>query len=126
MNVYTLLTSIALFLLLAYFIQLLFRRIRSNVITGQKYRTLLHQQLDSLRMSKMMSALGINKERYLHQQSVNDIQHQMKRCGDCANTDQCDEALTGGSFATTDIGFCDNEPELAEILKAQSQATTNE
>ena len=70
----------------------------------------------------MITALGINKERYLHQQRVNDIETHMKRCSACGNTNQCDDVLTGGKIGETGIDFCDNAAALTEIAVEQSRA----
>ena len=66
-----------------------------------------------------MDALGINKEKYIHQESVLDIKHHIDTCGACDNTDQCDEKLDSDSIRVEDIKFCGNESSMVEITFKQ-------
>jgi hypothetical protein len=109
---------------LAYYIIMLAIRIRSNVATGLSYHDALLEQVSALRMGKMMTALGINQQRYIHQESGVDIDAQMKRCVACDNTAECDEKLAGDNIDPEHIEFCKNEAALHEITRRQ-QDTDN-
>ncbi len=110
----------ALSLLLAVFVWRLSYTIIFNLINGRKYHHALSQEFDKLRLSNMLSALGISQKDYIYQTSVKDIHHQMKSCSACKNTDECDEKLTSADLDVSEIGFCNNETDLKEIKQQQS------
>lgn len=56
----------ALGLALGYFVVRLMLRIRNNVIIGRTYRQALRAELSSLRLDRMLTALSLNRELYLH------------------------------------------------------------
>jgi lipid A disaccharide synthetase len=120
MNTFTMIVGTALILLLAGFLLRLSYVIMMNLVNGRKFHHELEQQFSKLRLSRMLSALGINKTAYIYQTRVNDIQQQMNNCSDCNNTDQCDETLSGPELNVTDIDFCNNEAEFKEIKQQQS------
>ncbi len=112
------LTIAGLFTLLTgAFIALLVLAIVFNVTAGQRYRENLAQKLDQLRLGKMLSALGIDTEVYLHSERILDIHQQMNRCSSCVNTDQCDDQLSDGAVGADEIDFCNNERSLQEMLR---------
>lgn len=110
----------ALTLLLANFIFRLIYTITTNMINGRKFHLALEQEFNKLRLSKMLSALGINKTAYIHQTKVKDIHQQMKSCSSCDNTDECDEELSTSDVDISKLKFCKNEAELKEIKQDQS------
>ena len=110
----------ALALLLAAFIARLSYTILVNLINGRKFHHALSDEVSKLRLNNMLSALGINKKNYIYQNSVKDIQHQMKNCADCKNTDECDEKLASPDLDVSAIDFCNNEADLKEIKQQQS------
>ena len=111
----------ALALLLAGFMLRLFYTIATNLINGRKFHLALEQQFNKLRISNMLTALGINKTSYLYQTSVKDIQQQMNHCSDCTNTDKCDEKLSTVELDISEIEFCNNEAELKLLKQQQSE-----
>jgi hypothetical protein len=102
------------------FVMFLFVAIIFNLKSGEKYRQSLVNKLDQLRLAKMLGALGIDVNAYLHQERIVDIQKQMKHCADCENTNQCDEKLSTNKIAADDIEFCNNEKALQDIIKKRS------
>ena len=111
----------ALVLLVTVFAIRLSYTILINLINGRKYHQALEQEFNRLRLSNMLTALGISKTDYLYQTSVKDIHQQMKSCSDCTNTDECDEKLATPDINVTEIEFCNNEAELKEIKQQQSE-----
>lgn len=109
----------ALVVLLSGFLLRLSYTILINLINGRKFHHSLEQELDKLRLSKMLASLGINKTAYIYQNRVNDIHQQMKNCSACTKTDECDEKLSTPDLDVTDIDFCNNEAELKEIKQQQ-------
>ncbi len=99
--------------------------ISCNVITGRKFYLSLEKEFDRLRLSRMLSALGINKSQYIHQTSTFAIKQQMQSCDTCDNTDECDATLSPGVSSNNididAINFCKNEAALKEIRQNQSK-----
>lgn len=122
MDTITLIVGGALTLLLTVFILRLSYTILINLINGRKFHHSLEQQVNKLRLSSMLTALGINKTAYIYQTNVNDIQKQMKNCSDCTNTDECDDKLSKADIDVTEIEFCNNETDLKDIKQQQSQS----
>ena len=120
MDTMTMIVGGALVLLLSVFVFRLSYTILVNLVNGRKFHHSLEQEFDKLRLSNMLSALGIDKTRYIYQTSVRDIHQQMKNCSDCSNTDTCDEKLAESDIGVSDIEFCNNEADLKEIKQQQS------
>lgn len=120
MDTLTVIAGGALALLLAAFVLRLSYTIMVNLINGRKFHHSLQQEFSKLRLSNMLTALGISKTDYIYQTSVKDIHHQMKSCSDCTNTNECDEKLATPNLDVSEIDFCNNEAELKEI-KQQSK-----
>jgi hypothetical protein len=97
------------------FAVLLLAAILANQKTARRYRQELSEKLSSLRLSRMLAFHRINQGNYLHTQPVVDIEKQMKRCSNCAQTRRCEEVLAGSSPA--DTGFCANDSDLQEIKR---------
>ena len=119
MNTTTFIILTVLGVWLTYYLFMLVIKIRKNVLTGQSFHDSLIAQISNIRMGRMMDALGINKEKYVHQESVLDITHHIDTCDACDNTDQCDEKLDSDSIRVEDIKFCGNESSMVEITFKQ-------
>ena len=89
-----------------------------NFKTGAAYRKKLADQIDRLRLGKMLGALGINIDTYISKERAVDIREQMTRCKACENTDTCDEKLEQKDITADSIGFCNNEKTLQEMSKS--------
>ena len=111
-----------LVLLVAGFIFRLSYTIMINLINGRKFHHKLEQEFDRLRLSNMLTALGICKTEYIYQNSVQDINQQMQSCSDCSNTDECDEKLADPKIDITEIEFCNNEADLKELKRRQAES----
>ena len=117
MNLVSLIATGLFGLLMAAFAGLLFAAIVFNLRVGRKYRQRLAHDIDKLRLSRMLAALGIDVTGYLHNERILDIQQQMGRCSDCGRTAECDDRLAQGEVDAADIGFCNNEQSLQKILE---------
>lgn len=93
-----------------------------NIKAGEKYRENLAEQLSQLRINRMLGALGIDVNRYLHQQHVHEIHQHMNRCESCENTDQCDQELNNNQVDPANIAYCNNDEALNKIVSKQEQA----
>jgi len=112
----------ALALLLTGFILRLSYTILINLINGRKFHHALEQEFSKLRLSRMLTALGISKTDYIYQSSVKDINQQMKSCSDCNNTEVCDEKLAAPEIDVSEIEFCNNEADLKQLKQRQAQS----
>lgn len=126
MNTLTFIVIAILALALGYFIVLLLIRIRNNVISGQSYRKALQAEIAALRMDGMMAALGINRQRYLHQQSTLDIHQHMQRCRECGNTDTCDHQIATKTIDKNTIDYCNNAESLRNVIDQQNETSDQE
>jgi len=94
----------------------LFLIIVFNVKAGIKYREPLAKKLHTLRLGKMLSALGVNAVEYLHTENIVTINEQMDRCAECVNTEECDDNLSANNVSLDEIDFCNNESSLKNML----------
>jgi hypothetical protein len=116
----TLIPLSVLILTVVSFLVLLAVAIVFNFRAGMKYRTALAGQLDSLRLGRMLKALGIDIDSYLARERVVDIHQQMQRCSECTNIAPCDAGLVDGTLTPDSIGFCNNEKALQDMVKRKA------
>ncbi|MBW2451709.1 MAG: hypothetical protein JRF07_05045 [Deltaproteobacteria bacterium] len=103
------------------FILLLILAIVFNLNAGRKYRESLANSVNQLRLSKMLNALGIDIDTYLHSERIVDIQQHMDRCSACDNIEKCDDQLSKGALDADELSFCNNEQSLQEIARKNTQ-----
>ena len=77
-----------LWLLAAVLAFILFAAIFFNMKVGMRFRQDLANRIHGLRLGKMLNALGIDIDSYLHSEPVVDIENQINRCTQCTNTDE--------------------------------------
>jgi hypothetical protein len=118
----TLIPLSVLILTLITFLVLLAVAIVFNFRAGMKYRSALAEQLDSLRLGRMLGALGIDIDAYLAKERVVDIHQQMQRCSECTNIAPCDAGLVDGTLSPDSIGFCNNEKALQDMARRKAGA----
>ena len=121
MNIISIVIGGLLAVLTLAFTVLLASAIVFNLNAGKKYRKSLANSVDQLRLSKMLTALGIDVDTYLHTERIVDIQQHMDRCSACDNMEKCDDELSRGVLDAADISFCNNEQSLQEIARKSSQ-----
>jgi hypothetical protein len=126
MNLFSLIVTSLLGLLLIGFAVLLSAAVIFNLEIGRKYRQALARDIDRLRLSKMLTALGIDVTTYLHTERILDIQRHMNLCSDCEHTAECDDQLAAGTVDAARIGFCNNEPSLQQILEKKTSVVPSE
>ena len=117
MNLFSLIVAGLLIMLTLAFTVMLVSAIVFNMKSGKKYRRSLARRFDQLRLGKMLSALGIDVNSYLHTQGIVDIQKHMDLCSACENTNTCDEQLAAGNIKASNIEFCNNEKSLQDIAR---------
>ena len=124
MDIFTLLAGGILGLFLLYVIMRMSYVIMRNVIVSMEFRKNLAGKVHSLRLNKMLGALGIDVNRYLHNERILDIEEHIDKCTACQNTDTCDEQLAQGSITVGNINYCNNAQALQQIVanKATSES----
>ena len=120
MEIISLIIAILLGISITAVIVLLFIAIIFNMKRGRKFRQALAKKVAQLRLNKMLIALGIDTNAYLHGEKVTDIYKHMERCEACENTEECDDALEKDNIDPDKIGFCNNEQSLQKIAASQS------
>ena len=119
-QLFTLIPLSVLILTLVSFVVLLAIAIVFNFRAGMKYRAALAERLDTLRLGRMLGTLGIDIDSYLARERVVDIHQQMQRCSECNNVAPCDAGLADGTLKPDNIGFCNNEQALQDLVKRKA------
>ena len=101
-----------LFLILALFFVLLISR---NLQQGKRVRQKIAERVESLRMSKMLKALGLDFTQYLYTVPLHQINDSMNKCEQCATTETCDEKLQQPHIEADEIDFCPNHECLGKF-----------
>jgi hypothetical protein len=117
LNLVSTLSALFLGLVLVTFTVLLSVAIVFNTRAGMKYRQGIAEQVQRLRLGKMLTALGIDMDSYLSGERVVDIREQIERCNRCTNTDECDTELSAGTVDSSSISYCNNEATLQKIAR---------
>jgi len=120
MDIFTIIVGGALALFVLYVIMRMSYVIMRNVIVSMEFRKNLARKLHALRLNKMLGALGIDVNSYLHSERVIDIEEQIDKCSACQNTDTCDEQLANGSITVSSIDYCNNEQSLQNIVAGKA------
>ena len=122
MDLISLIVATLLGLLITLLTALLFIAIILNMKRGRKYRQALARKVAQLRLNKMLLALGVDTNAYIHDEHIADIYKNMERCEECGNTEECDDALSKDKINPGEIVFCNNEQSLQKIAAAQLAA----
>ena len=120
MDIFTIIIGSILALFILYVIMRMSYVIMRNVIVGMEFRKNLARQVDALRLNKMLAALGIDINSYLHSERVIDIEEQIDKCSACHNTETCDVQLTKGTIQPGNIDYCNNDKALQQIVAAKA------
>jgi hypothetical protein len=119
MDIFTLVAGSALAFFLLYVIMRMSYVIMRNVIVGMEFRKNLAQKVYDLRLNRMLEALGIDVNNYLHREPVIDVERHIDKCAMCPNTATCDEQLAADAVTLTGIDFCNNEQALQKIASRE-------
>ena len=119
MDIFTVIIGSILALFVLYVIMRMSYVIMRNVIVGMEFRNKLARKVDALRLNKMLAALGIDINSYLHSERVIDIEEQIDKCAACNNTETCDDQLAKGTIQASNIDYCYNEKSLQQIIASK-------
>lgn len=92
-----------------------------NLREGRQFRQQLAERLSHLRLFRLMGVLGLDPQRYLHQERIVDVERHMRACEGCADTHGCDQALEAHNPDAV-AGFCANFEELQELRKKAEES----
>ena len=95
--------------------------ITKNMRQGRVVRQHLARRVETLRMSRMLKALGLDFSKYLHTVPISKINDSMNRCETCDTTDECDTRLTESSINIDNIEFCPNQECLQQLVELEKQ-----
>ena len=62
----------------------------------------------------MLNYLNIDQHKYIHTQSIVDIENNIKQCQNCQAHHECDDAFFDNT-QNQDIDFCPNQADLLKI-----------
>ena len=124
MDIFTVIIGSVLALFMLYVIVRMTYVIMRNVIVGMEFRKNLARKVDALRLNKMLAALGIDINSYLHTERVIDIEQHIDKCSACQNTETCDDQLTKGTIQTSNIDYCNTEKALQQIVAGKAAHET--
>jgi len=116
MDIFTVIIGSILVMFVLYVIMRMSYVMMRNVIVGMEFRKNLAQKVDALRLNKMLAALGIDINNYLHTERVIDIEEHIDKCSTCQNTETCDDQLAKGTIQASNIDYCNNEESLQHIV----------
>ncbi|MGD2052766.1 MAG: DUF6455 family protein [Gammaproteobacteria bacterium] len=120
MDILTLIVGGILGVFILYVIMRMSYVIMRNVIVGMEFRKNLARQVNALRLNKMLAALGIDVNGYLHKERIIDIEEQIEKCSSCQNTETCDDQLASGTIKVDNIDYCNNEEALQHIVASKA------
>jgi hypothetical protein len=120
MDIFTIIIGGALALFVLYVIMRMSYVIMRNVIVSMEFRKNLARKVHDLRLNRMLGALGIDVNSYLHSERVIDIEEQIDKCSACQNTNTCDEQLSKGPVSASSIDYCNNEEALQNIVASRA------
>ena len=85
--------------------------IRRNWLTGLQFREALAKRLAEVRLQSMLQRRGIRMASYLHVVPANEIEREIRACGECTRKAECDQAQASPA-ADQDFQFCPNNAAL--------------
>lgn len=116
MDIASLVITVLLSLLMLYLLVRLPLAILGNLRAGHRFRAGLAKALDDLRLSRMLTFLGIERGDYLHSQQGLEIRKHMEKCEACDAKARCDQVLDSDKPTPVEsLGFCANIDDLKTI-----------
>jgi hypothetical protein len=82
-----------------------------NLIQGTWLRRRLGRELADLPMNRALERAGIDAVKYLHKERIVDINHHLRNCEACPDTQLCEEELDAGK-SPEEFDFCPNRDDL--------------
>lgn len=82
-----------------------------NLIQGTWLRRRLRRELAELPMNRALERAGIDAVGYLHNERIVDIDHHLRNCETCQDTEKCEQKLDAGK-SPEEFDFCPNRDDL--------------
>ena len=102
MSYISIITFVLISLLVLIIVAVIISSITDNFRVGLRLREDLAQRVKYLRLDKMLAKRNIKREHYLHEETITNIENQIRSCESCSVTKKCDEALKECSHADLD------------------------
>ena len=116
LDIASLVITLLLSLLMLFLLVRLPLAILGNLRMGHRFREGLADSLDKLRLSRMLTFLGIERADYLHGQQGLEIKKHMEKCDACDAKSRCDQVLDSAEPAPVEsLGFCANIDDLKTL-----------
>jgi type II secretory pathway component PulJ len=117
---YSWLTLLAVVFALGLFAVLLSWAIMRNLREGERFRARLANRLEQLRLHRLMRMLGMDPNRYLHEQPIVDAERHMRTCARCPESARCDQALEQEQPESV-APYCANYEDLQALRDREKQ-----
>ncbi|WP_018233895.1 DUF6455 family protein [Thioalkalivibrio thiocyanodenitrificans] len=117
---YSWLTLLAVVFALGLFVVLLSWAIMRNLREGERFRARLAHRLEQLRLHRLMRMLGMDPNRYLHEQPIVDAERHMRACARCPESTRCDQALEQEQPESV-AAYCANYEDLQALRDREKQ-----
>ena len=82
-----------------------------NLIQGTWLRRRLGRELAELPMKRALERAGIDAVGYLHTERIVDIDHHLRNCEACQDTQRCEQELDAGK-SPEEFDYCPNRDDL--------------
>lgn len=96
---------------------LIMRKIHKNTQKRREMRKILLSRIETLRLPKMLQALGISFSNYFFKVSVDEIDKCITHCEECPSTELCDKKLKLPELNPGDIDFCNSQEHLSKFSR---------
>lgn len=112
--------GIAFTVMIVYF----YVRIKNNMQHGRMARKHVTEHANSVRMSKMLSAMNLELSDYLHLLPLTTVNKSLVLCESCEKASQCDKALAQGSSDLDSVTFCPCHGYMVELVDITNNMPT--
>jgi hypothetical protein len=93
---------------------LLLVSIRKNFLKGQSFREQIMEKIESLRFGQMLKKHNVNPQQLVHNTTISKLEMQIRNCGSCLQTAECDRVLSNPIVSSNDLAFCLNHSTIAQ------------
>lgn len=110
----SLLVSFSFVILFGYFLTRMVWSIGNNLVQGRELRRRVRERLMTMPLARALERAGTDPDLYLHERQLQEIDRQMRNCGGCSATPECQRALDAAAPIET-FEFCPNHEALFKV-----------
>ena len=114
---YSNLLLFALSLSLCFTAAFLLFSVRKNFINGQSFRIAFLDRVEAARFGKMLRKHNVDPQELVHAQQLAGIKNQLRKCGDCVKTTECDRILEKPVVSENELAFCPNHLAISRQIQ---------